>query len=95
MIDELEQHADDLVLHEAQPLGAAPALAVLQQQLLGLRAARREHGLEPLRDRAAQLLLGAGVLVGELGELGHERALVEQFGVVVAGLSGVSIWPSG
>ena len=23
--DELEQHADDLVLHEAQPLGAAPA----------------------------------------------------------------------
>ncbi len=31
---ELEQHADDLVLHEAQPLGAAPAVAVLEQQLL-------------------------------------------------------------
>ena len=39
--DELEQHADDLVHHEAQPLGAAPALAVLQQQLLGLRCGRR------------------------------------------------------
>ena len=35
------------------------------------------------------------MLVGELGELGHERALVEQFVGVVAGLSGVSIGSSG
>ena len=88
--DELEQHADDFIHHEAQPLGAAPALAILQQQLLGLLAAGRQHGLQPLRHRAPQLLLGAGMLVGELGELGHERALVEQLGVV-RGLSGVSM----
>ena len=36
------EDADDLVLHEAQPLGAAPAVAILQQH--GLRGgARRDH----------------------------------------------------
>ena len=39
LADELEQDADDLVLHLAQPLGAAPAVAVLEQQLFGLRRA--------------------------------------------------------
>ena len=89
---ELEQHADDLVHHEAQPLGAAPALAVLQQHLLGVGAAGGQHRLQPLRHRAAQLLLGAGMFVGELGELGREqRLLVEQRGVVRGRCSGVSM----
>ncbi len=68
--DKLEQHADDLIHHEAQPLGTAPALAILQEQLLGLFAARRQHGLEPLRHRAPQLLLGTGMLFGEQREVG-------------------------
>src|SRR5215203_1232717 len=75
---ELEQHADDLIHHEAQALGAAPALPVLQQRLLSLGAAGRQHGLQPLRHRAPQLLLDAGMLVGELCQFGHERWLVEQ-----------------
>ena len=36
---EVEQQADDLVFQPAQPLGAAPAVAILEQQLLGLGAA--------------------------------------------------------
>ena len=31
----LEQHADDLVVHKAQPLGAAPAVPVAQEKALG------------------------------------------------------------
>ena len=53
-------------MHEAQALGAAPALAILQEQLLGVPAARRQDGFQPLRHRAPQLLLGAGMVVGEL-----------------------------
>ena len=80
--DKLEQHADDLIHHEAEPLGAAPALAILQKQLLGLFAARCQHGLEPLCHRAPQFLFRAGMLVGKERELGHERALIEQLGIV-------------
>ena len=36
---EVVQDADDLVLHEAEPLGAAAAVAVLEQQVLGDGAA--------------------------------------------------------
>ena len=82
--DELEQHADDLVRHEAQPFGAAPALAILQQQMLGLRAPVRQHGLQPLRHGTPQFLLRAGMVLGELGQIGRERALVERRGVVGA-----------
>jgi hypothetical protein len=35
---ELKQHADDLVLHEGQPFGAAAAITVAQQQALGAGA---------------------------------------------------------
>ena len=38
---EVEEHADDLVLHGAEPLGAMAAVPVLQQQLLGAGAALR------------------------------------------------------
>jgi len=81
--DKLEQHADDLIHHEAQPLGAAPALTILQQQLLGLFAAYRQHGLEPLRPpRAATPVRRPAMRLGEQRELGDERALVKQLGVV-------------
>ena len=58
---ELEQHADDLVLHEAQPFGAAPAVPVLDQQALGGGAPLDQRGLEPLRHRQPQLALVAGM----------------------------------
>ena len=70
-------------VHLAQPFGAAPALAVLQQQALGVGAPGRERGLQRLGDGAAQRLLVAAVLLRELVELGGERALVEQFDVAV------------
>ena len=42
--DQVEQHADDLILHAAEPLGASAAVAVLQQQ-----SARRRRGPWPAR----------------------------------------------
>ena len=48
---ELEEQADDLVLHAAEPLGAAAAMAVLEQQWLGLGAAVGQRSLQPLRQR--------------------------------------------
>ena len=71
--DELEQDADDVVLHLAKAFGAAPALAILEQQLFGVRAAGDQRGLQPLRDRAPQLLFGAGVILGDPAELGDDR----------------------
>ena len=75
---ELEQQADDGVFHLAQPFGAAAAVAVLQQQLLGLGAALDQRGFEPLRHGRAQLLLAAGMVLGELIELGGDGAHVDQ-----------------
>ena len=40
---ELEQRADDLVHHRAEPFGAAPAVPVVQQQPLGFGAAFGQH----------------------------------------------------
>jgi hypothetical protein len=74
---ELEQDADDVVVHRAKPLSAAAALAVLQQKLFDVGAACVQHLLQPLCHRTPQLLLGAGVLIGELGEFVGECALVE------------------
>ena len=62
MLDrELVEHADDLVLHPAQPRGAAAAMTILKQQAFDLGAARGERRLELQRDRGAQLALVAGV----------------------------------
>ena len=76
---ELEQQADDLVFHPAQPLGAAPAVPVLEQQLLGLGAAVVERGLQPLRQRGAQFALAAAVGLGEAFQVGGDGAGVDQF----------------
>jgi hypothetical protein len=48
----LEQDADNLVLHCTKPLGAAAALALLEQELLGLLAPARQFALHVLGDRA-------------------------------------------
>ena len=75
---EFEQDADDLVLHPAEPLGAAPPVAVLEQQLLGLGAAVRQRNLELLRHLGTQIALVAGVSLGELLQVGGYRAHVDE-----------------
>ena len=71
------EDADDLVLHEAQPLRAAPAVAILQQH--GLRGgARRDHlGLEQLRQRRAEHVLAAGMFFGERIDRGGDPRGIE------------------
>src|SRR5262249_25772545 len=75
---ELEDDADDLILHEAEPLGAAPPAAILQQQLLRLGPARRQRRLEALRHRLAQVVLAPGMGFDELFERGRDGVGVEQ-----------------
>ncbi len=77
---ELEQHADDLVLHEAQPLGAAPSVPVPDEQALGGGAPLHERDLEASRNRQAQFALVAGVDLGQTFELGRDGDRIEDFG---------------
>ncbi len=72
--------ADDLVLHDADPLGAGAAAPVLQQHRFGCGATLRERGLQALRDRGAQFALAPGVFVRELGEVGRHRIGVDERG---------------
>ena len=78
---ELVQEADDLVLHEAEPLGAAPAMPVLEQQLLGRGAPCDQRSLEALRDRARSSRSLPACALASLFEIGGDGARVEQFGV--------------
>ena len=80
LADELEQDADDLIVHLAQPLGAAPAVAVLEQELLGLRARRRQRRLQTLRHCRAQFALASRISLGELFKIGDDRRAVDEFG---------------
>ena len=80
MLDgELEQDADDLVFHRAQPLGAAAAVAIHEQQLFGLGAAVVERGFQPLRQRSQQFALAAAMRLGERFQVGGNGARVDQF----------------
>ena len=85
---ELEQQPDDLVLHVAEPLGAAAAVTIRQQQLLGGGAPLQQRRLQALGERRPQLALIAGVLLAELVEVGGERVHVEQVGGRVWSLFG-------
>lgn len=60
-----KQDADDLVLDEAQPFGAVPAVTVLQQDRLRDLARLDQLGLQKLRHRRAESILAAGMLFGE------------------------------
>ena len=80
------QDADDFVLHEAQPLGAAPAVAVLQQHRLR-RGARLDHlGLQQLRHRGAKHILAAGMFFGERIDRGGDPRGIETVVRLGAGL---------
>ena len=83
--DEFEQDADDLILHLAQPLGAAPPVAVLEQKPLGLRARRCQRRFEALRRGRAQFALASGISLGELFQIGEDRRGIDEFGVAAGG----------
>ena len=88
---ELVEHADDLVLHPAQPRGAAPAMAVLEQQAFDFGPAGGERRLESLGDRGAQLALASGIGCRELREFAGDRVGIEQRGSIRGGeLEGLS-----
>ena len=74
----LVQDADDLVFHPAQPLGAAAAVPVFQQQLLGLGAAFGEGCFQPLRQQRAQFLVAAAMRLDQVFDFGGQRARVDQ-----------------
>jgi hypothetical protein len=71
------EDADDLVLHEAQPLGAAPAMAVPQQHGLGGIAGCDHFGLEELRQRGAENILAARMLFGQRIDCGGDPRGIE------------------
>jgi hypothetical protein len=76
---ELVEHAQDLILHPAQPLGTTAARAFLDQQPLGCGATLQEGGLEPARYRQSELALVAGVIRNEAFELAGNSGGVEHF----------------
>ena len=77
---ELVEHADDLVLHEAQPLGAAPSVPVLDQQFLGCGASLHQRGLDAAGHLQSQFARVAGVHLGQALEVGRNFVRVEDFG---------------
>ena len=83
--DELEQDADDRVVHLAQPFGAAPAVPVLEQELFGVRLRGRQRGLQTLRHRGAQFALASRIRLGQRLKLGGERCAVDQRGAGAGG----------
>ena len=75
----LVEDADDFVLDEAQPLGAAPAVAIPQQ--LGLRGLARgdEFRLQQLRHRGAEQVAVAVMTGGEGVDVGRDPRGIETF----------------
>ena len=74
-----EQDADDLVLDETQPFGAAPPVTILQQHRLRDRAGSHHFGLQELRQRGAKNVLASGMLGGERVDRGGDPRGIETF----------------
>ena len=68
----------NLVFHPAQPLGAAAAVPVFQQQLLSLGAAVGEGCFQPLRHQRAQFLVAAAMGLDQVFQFGGQRARIDQ-----------------
>ena len=81
---EIEQHANDLVLHETEPLRAAPPVPVLDQEALGSGPALLERSLEAPGDQEPELALVAGMGLGQAFEVGRDGVSVEDFPVAQA-----------
>ena len=66
-------------MHRAQPFGAAPAVAVLEQEFLGVSAGRCQRRFQTLRYRGAQFALAPRIGLGERFKLDGERRAVDEF----------------
>ncbi len=75
---EFEQQADDIVLHLAKPLGAAAAVAVLQQQGLGPRPAFVQRRPSAAARRGAQFAVAAFMGRGQRFEVLGDRRRIDQ-----------------
>ena len=82
------QDADDLVFHPAKALGAAAAVTVVQQQLLGLGATFGKRRLQALRQHRTQFLLAAAVRLDQLLQFAGQRACVDQIVRAPGGVPG-------
>ena len=81
-----KQDADDFVLHEAQPFGAAPPVTIFQQHGLRGGPRRDQFGLEELRDAGAKDILAARMFFGERVDRRRNSRAVETFVAFRAGL---------
>ena len=75
---EFEQDTDDFVFHPAEAFSAAPAVSILQQQLLGFGTSVVQRNLEPLCDQQTQVALVARVGLGKLLQLRSDCAYVDE-----------------
>src|SRR6185312_11522032 len=73
-----KKNADDLVLHQAEPLGTAPAVPVLEQHGLRFGARRDQFALEQLGHRGAKDVLASGMLLGQRIDRGGDARGVEK-----------------
>ena len=74
-----EQDADDFVLHETQPFGAAPSVTVFQQHRLRHRAGFDHFSFQQLRHGGAKHILAPGMLGGERIDRGGDPRGIETF----------------
>ncbi len=89
---EIKQNADEFILGVAQPLGAAPAVTIFEQQFLGPRAGLHQRRLETPRHGLAQLALAAGIAFGQRVQIGDDRRAVEKFARVAGGAVNFEHW---
>ena len=89
LTDELEQDADDLILGLTQPFGAAPPVAVFEQQFLGAGTRLRQCCFEAARDGGTQFALVPGMRCGKAFKVGDDGRAVDQFGGDARGALGI------
>ena len=66
-------------MHPTEPLGAAAAVAVFQQQRFGLFARLYQCRLEALRHGGAQLVLAPGIGRRKRLKVADDRRSIDQF----------------
>jgi hypothetical protein len=84
-----KQDADDLVLCLAKPLGAAPSVAILEQEFFGTGPRVGERGLEAAGDRGPQFALAPGMGFRQRVEVGNNRRAIDEFPGGACGTLGV------